>query len=104
MSISAKLQKYFSLTSREAEVAVELMRNISTQEIASRLGISRNTLKTHRHRIYGKMGIQRQLELVFIGLKLNSVDESFFDGDVSSFRTLALAGPMTDGRPIVDGD
>ena len=102
MSMSAKLQKYFSLTSREAEVAIELMRNVPTNEIATRLGISRNTLKTHRHRIYGKMGIQRQLELVFIGLKLNSIDETFFDGDANSFSkaVLASASPLN----VADGD
>jgi DNA-binding CsgD family transcriptional regulator len=47
-------QKCYSLTDKEARVWVMLKFGMSYQEIANRLGITTNTVKTHARNIYNK--------------------------------------------------
>jgi DNA-binding CsgD family transcriptional regulator len=51
------LQKVFSLTPREAEVAIELVEGWSNREVASRLGMSLETCRTHVKAIHLKSGV-----------------------------------------------
>lgn len=46
------------LTARETEVLVELSKGLTIKEIASHLGISVNTVLTHRKNISSKLGIR----------------------------------------------
>lgn len=54
----------FGLTRAEARLAYELVRGSKLVEAAVRLGISRNTARTHMKRIYAKTGAAHQAELV----------------------------------------
>jgi DNA-binding CsgD family transcriptional regulator len=60
-----------TLTEAERRVTKAAASGISHAEIARALGISLNTAKTHLRRIYHKLGVKRQAELVLL---LNRVD------------------------------
>ncbi len=57
------------LTSREIEIMKLLLEGISNREIAGRLYISENTLKTHLKHIYQKVGVTRKRELLSMALQ-----------------------------------
>lgn len=51
------------LTEREIQVCAEIVRGLSSEAIANALGLSINTILTHRRRAYAKLGISSQNEL-----------------------------------------
>lgn len=51
------------LTERECRIAQYLLRGHSTRSLAERLGISEDTVKTHRKNLYTKLDIAKQSEL-----------------------------------------
>ena len=53
----------FSLTQREKEVTVLLMRGLSIAQIADEITLSRNTVKTHVNHAYQKCGVHSKEEL-----------------------------------------
>lgn len=53
-----------SLTPREAEILPYLLQHESLDEVAERLGISRNTVKTHVAHLYEKAGVSTRAQLV----------------------------------------
>ncbi|MER9363966.1 PAS domain-containing protein [Mesorhizobium sp. M0500] len=59
-----RLGNLFGFTPAEARMAVALADGGGQREIASRLGISMNTLKTQAGRVYAKADVRRQAELV----------------------------------------
>ena len=63
--ISAALNNFGSslLTERECRIAQYLLRGHSTRSLAERLGISEDTVKTHRKNLYTKLDIAKQSEL-----------------------------------------
>lgn len=52
------------ISARELEVLAELAAGRSNKQIAARLDISPNTVKTHVARLYEKLGAQRRTEAV----------------------------------------
>ncbi len=56
----------FGLTPREHEVLRLLAEGSSTEEIMSRLFVSRNTVRTHVQKVIGKVGAHSKLEAVAI--------------------------------------
>ena len=52
------------LSERELEVLQLLADGLSRQEIATRLIISLNTVKTHTRNIYSKLGVHNQMQAV----------------------------------------
>lgn len=60
----------FELTPRELEVLAGLAEGVSNSEIADRLGVSQNTIKTHLKRIYSKLGASNRLQAVNKGQTL----------------------------------
>ncbi|CAM3879644.1 putative HTH-type transcriptional regulator in exeN 3'region [Pseudomonas reidholzensis] len=63
--INAALNNFGSslLTERECRVAQYLLRGHSTRSLAERLGISEDTVKSHRKNLYSKLDIAKQAEL-----------------------------------------
>ena len=51
------------LTAREREIATLAAEELSAQEIADRLFLSRRTVENHLQRIYTKLGINSRAEL-----------------------------------------
>ena len=54
----------FGLTRAEAGLAAELIEGDGLQSAATRLGITRETARTHLKHIFEKTGVRRQTELV----------------------------------------
>lgn len=63
------LRTLLGLTTREAEVVAELVRGQTQEEIADKLGVSRETVKLHLKRSFAKTGTGRQSELVSLVLR-----------------------------------
>lgn len=57
------LQGEYGLTNRETEVAEAIARGLSMANIAEKLFISENTVRTHAKHIYAKLGIHSRQEL-----------------------------------------
>src|SRR5690625_244571 len=62
----SRLQEMFSLTDREADLAVLVAEGCSPPEAAERLGVSINTVKTHLRGIYDKLGVRRLAKVATI--------------------------------------
>lgn len=63
-AVSEKVASLLDLTRSEARVAELLASGRSERAIAATLSVSLNTVKTHRKRIYAKLGVTSRLELV----------------------------------------
>ena len=58
------------LTSRERDVLGCMIEGLSRAEIAARLGVSGNTVRTHTQNLIGKLGVHSSLEAVTLALRL----------------------------------
>jgi DNA-binding CsgD family transcriptional regulator len=54
------------LSGREAEILALVAEGLSTKEIAYRLGVSVSTVKTHRKKIYQKLGVNRRSQAIAV--------------------------------------
>lgn len=61
--LSVDLKEQYSLTDREEEIAVHLLQGLSNQEIADKLFISLQTVKSHLYNIYRKTDVKNRMEL-----------------------------------------
>ncbi|MFN0158099.1 MAG: LuxR C-terminal-related transcriptional regulator [Bacteroidota bacterium] len=52
------------LSGRENDVLAQLVAGYSTREIADRLFVSENTVKTHLNNIYSKLGVNRRSQAI----------------------------------------
>lgn len=52
------------LTPRELEILEAIADGLSNREIAARLFVSENTVKTHSSRVFDKLGVQRRVQAV----------------------------------------
>jgi NarL family two-component system response regulator LiaR len=55
------------LTPRELEILEQIALGLSTREIASRVHVSENTVKTHASRVFDKLGARRRTQAVQLG-------------------------------------
>lgn len=58
-----------SLTPREREILRLIAQGLTNREIAERLTLSLNTVKTHRQHLYQKLGLHRRADLVAYALR-----------------------------------
>jgi DNA-binding CsgD family transcriptional regulator len=56
-----------SITHRELEVLELIAQGMSNREIAERLYVSENTVKTHSSRVFDKLGARRRTQAVQLG-------------------------------------
>lgn len=59
--------KALGLTPRELEILATIAAGLSNREIAAKLFVSENTVKTHTSRLFSKLGARRRTEAVKIG-------------------------------------
>ncbi len=65
--LNSKKQEELEITPRELEI-LELMANgMSNREIAEKLFVSENTVKTHSSRVFDKLGAKRRTQAVQMG-------------------------------------
>ena len=55
------------ITARELEILGLIATGLSNREIAGRLFVSENTVKTHSSRLFDKLGAKRRTQAVRIG-------------------------------------
>ena len=60
----AHLKAIYRLTAAETEILAEVARGYRPDEVATLRGVSYETVRTHLKRIYGKLGVDRQADLV----------------------------------------
>ena len=58
------------LTPRELEILSLIAQGLSNREIADKLFVSENTVKTHSSRLFGKLGAKRRTQAVQLGKSL----------------------------------
>ena len=68
-----KAQSALGLSDRELEVLHELAAGRSNKEIAARLHVSPNTVKTHVARVFEKLGARRRTEAILRARELGIV-------------------------------
>ncbi|MDE2484896.1 MAG: response regulator transcription factor [candidate division NC10 bacterium] len=61
---SPSQETHETLTNREREIIKWVMEGMSNKEIAAQLGISDHTVKTHLRNIFGKLKVNRRLQLL----------------------------------------
>lgn len=69
---TAKVEE-LSLTPRELEVLNLIAEGLSTREMAGRLFVSENTIKTHTGRVLEKLGASRRTQAVQLAKQLNLI-------------------------------
>ena len=57
------------LTKREREILALLADGLANKQIAARLGISKNTVKTHLELMFDKLGVSSRAEAVATGVR-----------------------------------
>ena len=57
----------FGITPRELEILELIAAGLSTKEIAERVFVSENTVKTHSRRLFDKLGAKRRTQAVQLG-------------------------------------
>jgi LuxR family maltose regulon positive regulatory protein len=62
------------LTDRELEVLQELAKGLTNPEIAERLMVSLNTIKTHTKNIYAKLEVRNRTEAVMRAQELGLLE------------------------------
>jgi NarL family two-component system response regulator LiaR len=55
------------VTEREMEILALIAEGLSTREMAQRLYVSENTVKTHASRVFAKLGARRRTQAVQLG-------------------------------------
>jgi len=62
-----KKRENLGITSRELEILELIAQGMSNREIAGRLFVSENTVKTHSSRVFDKLGAKRRTQAVQFG-------------------------------------
>jgi NarL family two-component system response regulator LiaR len=62
-----KKRAALTITDREMEVLGLIAEGLSTREMAQRLYVSENTVKTHASRVFAKLGARRRTQAVQLG-------------------------------------
>jgi two-component system, NarL family, response regulator LiaR len=65
--VNSKKQEELEITSRELEILELIAKGMSNREIAEKLFVSENTVKTHSSRVFDKLGAKRRTQAVQLG-------------------------------------
>jgi NarL family two-component system response regulator LiaR len=65
--------KSLGISNRELEVLKLMAEGLSNQEIAERLFVSLNTVKTHTSGLFSKLDVKRRTQAVELGKRLNLI-------------------------------
>jgi two-component system, NarL family, response regulator LiaR len=68
-----KKREDLSITRRELEVLELIAQGMSNREIAEKLYVSENTVKTHSSRVFDKLGARRRTQAVQLGKELGLI-------------------------------
>lgn len=65
-----KKREALGITPRELEILELIAQGLSNREIAEKLFVSENTIKTHSSRVFDKLGAKRRTQAVQLGKEL----------------------------------
>jgi DNA-binding CsgD family transcriptional regulator len=65
--VNSKKQEELEITPRELEILELMAKGMSNREIAEKLFVSENTVKTHSSRVFDKLGAKRRTQAVQLG-------------------------------------
>jgi DNA-binding CsgD family transcriptional regulator len=65
--VNSKRQQELEITPRELEILELIASGMSNREIAEKLFVSENTVKTHSSRVFDKLGAKRRTQAVQLG-------------------------------------
>lgn len=71
--INEKAIEKFNLSKRELEVLNLMSEGLSNQEIAEKLFVSLNTIKTHNSKLFEKMEVKRRTQAVDLAKKIQII-------------------------------
>lgn len=71
--VDRERQRELGITARELEVLGCIAAGLSTSEIADKLFVSENTVKTHAGRLFDKLGARRRTQAVLRGKELRLI-------------------------------
>lgn len=63
-----------SLTERETQVMLMITRGLNMQDMVDRLFLSGKTINGYRYRMYEKLGIKNDVELIYLAMKHGVID------------------------------
>jgi ATP/maltotriose-dependent transcriptional regulator MalT len=66
-AVDEERQRALAITPRELEILGLIAAGLSNREIAGRLFVSENTVKTHSSRLFDKLGARRRTQAVQLG-------------------------------------
>jgi DNA-binding CsgD family transcriptional regulator len=65
--VNSQKQEELEITPRELEILELIAKGMSNREIAEKLFVSENTVKTHSSRVFDKLGAKRRTQAVQLG-------------------------------------
>lgn len=65
--LDARKREELAITPRELEILELIAQGLSNREIAGKLFVSENTVKTHSSRVFDKLGAKRRTQAVQLG-------------------------------------
>jgi len=72
-SLNEERQKKLGITKRELEILELIAQGMSNREIAEKLFVSENTVKTHSSRLFDKLGAKRRTQAVQLGQEMGLI-------------------------------
>ena len=72
-ALNEKRLRELAITKRELEILELIARGMSNREIADKLFVSENTVKTHSSRLFDKLSAKRRTQAVQIGKELGLI-------------------------------
>ena len=72
-SLNEQRLKDLGITPRELEILELIAQGLSNREIAGKLFVSENTVKTHSSRLFDKLGARRRTQAVQIGKEMGLI-------------------------------
>lgn len=71
--LNEKRQRALGITPRELEILDLIAHGLSKREIAEKLFVSENTVKTHSSRLFDKLNVKRRTQAVQIGKQMGLI-------------------------------
>ena len=71
--LNERKQEELGITKRELEILSLIASGLSNREIAEKLFVSENTVKTHSSRLFDKMNVKRRTQAVQIGKEVGLI-------------------------------
>lgn len=72
-AVNEDQQKQLGITKRELEILELISQGMSNREIADKLFVSENTVKTHSSRLFDKLSAKRRTQAVQIGKEIGLI-------------------------------